>query len=107
MCYKDVDDWEYNITIMSVTYNHMKDARYHFVMPSGEERVASSEYLDYPKEEDPTQLFVGLSLWLLKESPYVCDWVTIIRMDHQMKDDVVVKNETGDKFSVSAQQLKF
>ena len=36
VCYKDVDDWEYNITIMSVTYNHMKDAQYQFLMPSGE-----------------------------------------------------------------------
>ena len=80
MCYKDGEDWEYNVTITSVSHNYMKDARYHSVISSGEERFASSKYLDYSEEEDPTELFVGLSLWLLKESPYVCDWVTIIRM---------------------------
>ena len=57
MCYKEGEDWEYNITITSVSHNHMKDARHHFVMTSGEDGVASSEFLDYSKEEGATELF--------------------------------------------------
>ena len=47
VCYTYGEDWGYNFTITPISHNHMKDARYHFVMPSGEEIVASSKYLDY------------------------------------------------------------
>ena len=68
-------------------------------MVKSESQSANTEY---PEEEDPTELFIGLSVWLLKEYLYGSDWVTIMKVDHIVKGTVVVMNETSDKFSVSA-----
>ena len=88
-----------------MTYNHLKDRCCHLLISSGEKRVVSSEYLEYLEEEDPTELFVGLPVWLLREYPYGPEWVTIMKVSHPIKATVVVRNEMGGMFSVSVQQL--
>ena len=43
---------------------------------------------------------------ILKEYPHGSDWVTIMNVDHPIKDTVMVRNIIGDKCIVSAQQLR-